>query len=295
MGWIKIAAGFCAIILISWGLSHTYDWTQCASWSIFNSLAVSFSAIMLLMSMGWLVSLYRQRVDHVDILWGLGFLIAPLPALLCHAHHLQLLTYLVLLIWSFRLQLQIHAKQHPTQEDKRYQGFRKTFGSTDYWWFSFYQVYVLQGVLLCFVALPVQVIMLQPELNSWILAPLIISTIGIIYEGIADYQLYQFKKKQPNKIFTGGLFAYSRHPNYFGEIIVWLGFTLAALSQTTLISEIICALFGFFLITYLLVKVSGVSMTQAIMIERPGYGEYASKVPALLPSILKRFKSKDFR
>ena len=295
MGWIKVGIGCCLIFVTSWLLSGTYDWNQCATWGIFPNLAVSFSAIMLLMGVGWLISLYRQRVDHVDVLWGLGFLIASLPALLCHAHNMQLLVYGLLLIWSFRLQLQIHAKQDPLHEDKRYQGFRKTFGKADYWWFSFYQVYVLQGIILCFVALPIQVLMIQTTLSSLVVYPLLITVIGILYESIADYQLYRFKKKQPHAVFTGGLFAYSRHPNYFGEILVWLGFTLAALSQTSLISEALCALFGFALLVYLLVKVSGVSMTQALMSSRPGYNEYVNNVPALLPRIFKRVKSKDLR
>ena len=282
-GLFFIFLGLIGIILVSFILSFSYSFSRPDQWTLLSATSLAFNAIMALMFVGWLQSLVMQRVDHVDIYWGLSLLIAPLPTFLIRGAYFHVLVMCILALWSFRLQIQIKLKHIGKPEDIRYQNFRRYFGAADYWWFSFYQVFVLQGFLACLIATPLQVIMLQFNLNWLIIPPLCISIAGIIYEGIADYQLYKFKQAHQKGILTTGLFAYSRHPNYFGEILVWLGFTLAALTQTTSIIQIIGSLLSFALLTYLISEVSGVKMTARVMHNRPGYQDYSNKVPALIP------------
>ena len=105
-------------------------------------------------------------------------------------------------------------------------------------------------------------------------------TFGLLFESIGDLQLRRFKAGKANrgKILTTGLWRYTRHPNYFGEAVVWWGYyiiTLAAGNWWTVFSPI--------LMTFLLVKISGVEMLEQIMESRPGYEEYQKRTSVFIP------------
>ncbi|MGC8865818.1 MAG: DUF1295 domain-containing protein, partial [Bacteroidales bacterium] len=109
----------------------------------------------------------------------------------------------------------------------------------------------------------------------------ILGLIGWGIETLGDWQLWRFKQKSENrgKIFNQGLWAWTRHPNYFGESLVWWGMGLMAASQGLWLG-----LASPLLMTWLLIRVSGVKMTERKMIEdRPQYAEYVSRVPAFFP------------
>jgi steroid 5-alpha reductase family enzyme len=288
---LQLIPGFILLGLNVFFATHYFIWDNPETWTIGTYWLMALNISWISMLIGWLGSLYKKRVDHVDVYWGLTILNTAMPAYLAHTTPLHSAVFLTLLLWSVRLQIQIYAKQGP-QEDKRYQGFRQHFGAERYWWFSFYQVFLLQGFLLVLVNLPTQILLLQPMLSPLIFVGLFITWVGIIYEGIADYQLYRHKKNHSG-IYTNGLFRTCRHPNYFGEMLVWLGMTVALLTQMPSWFEAVLALLAFSLITYLLVKVSGVRMTHDIMIKREGYQSYAESTPALIPDF-RRLRLKDF-
>jgi steroid 5-alpha reductase family enzyme len=106
---------------------------------------------------------------------------------------------------------------------------------------------------------------------------------GFAFETIADWQLARFKRDPNNtgKVMRTGLWSRTRHPNYFGEAVLWWGIGLLALPAGGWI-----ALIGPLLLTFLLIKVSGVAMLDAALVERrPGYAEYIRSTPAFLPSL----------
>ena len=192
------------------------------------------------------------------------------------------MSFITVLMWSSCLELAIRRKMHPV-EDKRYQGFRQTFGPLRYWWFSFFQVFLLQGVLLWIVSMPIHIILLSGSLNVYTVVGAAISLLGTGYQLLANHQLYSHKIKQPKAICQSGLWKYSRHPNYFGEIVVWFGFMIMALGVSSSYITMIVSALSFLLIVFLLVRVSGVAMTQDIMRSRPGYEHYITSTPALIP------------
>ncbi|MDG1490820.1 MAG: DUF1295 domain-containing protein, partial [Planctomycetota bacterium] len=151
-----------------------------------------------------------------------------------------------------------------------------------WWWQSFFVVFLLQAVLAWIVALP----LLASMSGSVSVSPLgalglLIAVAGFGYEAVADGQLARFKSDRSNqgKVMRSGLWGTSRHPNYFGEAVFWAGITLVSIS-----SGAWWGLFGFGLIVFMLLKVSGVTLTeQTISERRPDYAEYVRNTSAFIP------------
>jgi steroid 5-alpha reductase family enzyme len=109
--------------------------------------------------------------------------------------------------------------------------------------------------------------------------------LGFYFEAVGDHQLDQFIKNQNNKgkIMDTGLWALTRHPNYFGEVTMWWGLYIVALSVGawwSIVSPII--------ITYLLLKVSGIPMLEAKYKDNPLYEAYKRRTNAFFPGRPKR-------
>ena len=147
---------------------------------------------------------------------------------------------------------------------------------------AFLRVFLLQGIIMWFLLIPImQAPGFEMNTNFLFIPGTVLFTIGWLWQSISDWQLYQFKSDSNNKgkILMTGLWKYSRHPNYFGEILVWWGIFLICTPfgnwWLSLISPI--------LITFLLMKVSGVTMLEAKMKKDPEYAEYMKRTNALLP------------
>ena len=214
------------------------------------------SAILILVFMTavWLYSIYRKDMSIVDGFWGLGFMAV--------AHH-----------WLFRLE-EISPRQ--------FVAFRIDWGEKTVW-ISFYKVFMLQGALMLVISLPIIGIMFsrdQTFSNINIIGVLLWLT-GWLFETFADYQLLKFKRNPANKgkVMDSGLWRYSRHPNYFGETCVWWGVFLISLGSgywyLSLLSPI--------LLTYLLLKVSGVTMLEKRYDGNDKYAEYKRRTSSFFP------------
>ena len=225
----------------------------------------------------------------VDIAWGIGFiLVAILTFILqpvCVARHI-LVTALII-IWGTRLAAHLAIRNKGRDEDFRYAQWRKDWGK----WFlirSFFQVYMLQGFLLLIIAYPVMLINHSEETGIVFLdiLGLVIWLVGFFFEAVGDYQLLTFKRKAENKgkIMTQGLWRYTRHPNYFGETAVWWGIFVIALSVKNGWTAIVSPL----LITFLLLKVSGVTMLEKKYVGNKEFEEYAKRTRAFFPWLPKR-------
>lgn len=254
-----------------------------------NAFLSAGAAILTMMVLLWLWSLIIKNSSIVDIFWGLGFVLITWFIFTVSQGYLprkQLVATLVT-IWGVRLALHIGIRNWGKREDFRYAKWREENGPR-WWWFSFFQVFLLQGVLMWILSAPL--IVAQTSGFPAILTPLdmigvSIWIVGFLLEAIGDLQLMLFKSNPSNrgKLLTSGLWKYTRHPNYFGEAVIWWGYYAIALASGgwwTIFSPI--------LMTYLLLKVSGVAMLERTMKTKPGYEEYMRRTNAFIPCFPKK-------
>jgi|GEM_PF-75951 len=247
-----------------------------------NSLPLAIG----LMTLVWLLSLALRDASIVDRFWGLGFIALTLQQTL-QSRFLTFRAGLILvlvILWGMRLSLYIHFRNRRKPEDARYQKMRQA-GGPSFWWKSFFFVFILQGLLMWFISAPLAVIHLFPQADEPTLldlAGILLFMTGFLFESVGDYQLSRFKRDPFNqgKVCRVGLWNLSRHPNYFGESLVWWGFFLISLNAgygwATALSPI--------LMTYLLLKVSGVALLEKqLKSTKLGYAEYLDEVPAFFP------------
>ncbi len=232
---------------------------------------------------GWFFSVPRKNVTHVDSMWSLFFLIAALStAYLSEALSLRAIIVLVLVAaWSIRLCIYLTWRNWGPHEDHRYAQIRQN-NSPYFWLKSIYIVFGLQTLLAWAVAISLIVaIAADNALNIVDYIGFILVVFGLCWETIADWQLSIFKSDPTSKgkVFSSGLWRYSRHPNYFGECMVWWGFYLFALATGAW-----WAVLSPILMTLLLLKVSGVSLLESTIKERrPAYAEYINTTNAFFP------------
>jgi len=246
----------------------------------------AFPVIMTLMTLLWIISVMIKNASIVDPVWGLGFIIVSIYYLLMVKgfETRQILVVTLVGIWGLRLSAYLFWRNIGKGEDFRYKQFRKNYGEHRYWWVSFFQVFLLQGVLLWLISAPVLGAIYYSTANSLNiidLVAIIVWLIGFAFEAGGDYQLVKFKSRKENKgkILTNGFWKYTRHPNYFGDAAVWWGFGLFAIA-----SGAYPTILGSLLMTGLLVKVSGVAMLEKSMKNnKPGYEDYIQKTSAFLP------------
>jgi steroid 5-alpha reductase family enzyme len=184
--------------------------------------------------------------------------------------------------WGIRLALHIWWRHRDKKEDPRYAQWRRDWGV----WFlprSYLQVYLLQGLLMVLVGYPFIHASIYPHvaLSVFDILGVWLWMVGFAYEAVADYQLQRFTSEPTNqgRILKTGLWKYSRHPNYFGEILQWFGIACMALA----LPYGYFALLSSLLVTLLLLRVSGVPMLESHLQHKPGYRAYAERTNAILP------------
>jgi len=239
-----------------------------------------------LMTVLWLISIYLKNVSIVDNFWGIGFiLISFIYYLQCEVAYTRInLMMLLVTLWGLRLSVYLTYRNYGKGEDYRYQEFRRSYGPKRYWWFSFFQVFLLQGGLMMIISLPLLGIALKTDsnaLNFLDYLAILIWIIGFIFESVGDYQLSSFKRHPENKgkLLTTGLWRYTRHPNYFGDSAVWWGFGLLAIASGAYWYSL-----GSLIMTYLIIKISGVALLEKSLSEvKPGYEHYIQTTSTFFP------------
>jgi len=244
-------------------------------------LAVALAAFSAL----WLVSLALRNASIVDIFWGPGFvLLGWLYHLLSSPRTgLGLLVCVLVTVWGLRLAGHIAVRNAGGGEDFRYRQWRERSGPA-FWWVSLFKVFLLQAVVLWVVSSP---LLLAQRSGAgfggrWlILIGLALWAIGFVVEAVSDWQLLAFKRDPANRgrVLDTGLWGRSRHPNYFGEAVLWWGIGLIAAAAAGPL-----ALIGPALLSFTLLRISGVAMLdRELVTRRPGYAEYIARTPAFLP------------
>jgi len=245
-----------------------------------------FLLLISLLTILWIVSVIIKDASIVDIFWGITFVVANFYYFLeTGDFYTRKIILLVLVsIWGLRLSIFLAFRNIGKGEDYRYQEFRKKYGPERYWWVSFFQVFLLQGILSIVISLTLLGVNFNTQNNalSWLdFLAIFIWLIGIVFEAGGDYQMTKFKKNPANKgkVINTGFWKYTRHPNYFGDATVWWAyaiFSIAAGSYWTVVGSII--------MTFLLLKVSGVALLEkSLKAGKPEYNDYIRKTNSFLP------------
>ncbi|MFP4402062.1 MAG: DUF1295 domain-containing protein [Candidatus Nanoarchaeia archaeon] len=232
-------------------------------------------------------STQEQDDSTVDILWGVNavtysaiFFVFSSPI------YINFVLFFVLSLWGYRLIFAVFDKRKKLngKEDPRYTSLKKSFPKKFYNIQRFLKIYLLQLLLGTLMLLPVMIFMqftqYYSEFQNLVFQfGIFVLGAGLFIETLADLQMRAFKKqKTKEKSFCEeGLWAYSRHPNYFGESLFWLGIAIVLSTQTT---------FGFIswlLITYLLLFVSGIPRAEEGFIGNKEYEEYQKSVSSFIP------------
>jgi len=249
-----------------------------------NFILYSAICVFLFMSFIFMLAWIKRDNSIVDIAWGIGSILVTILTFFLDTEFVtrDVLVTALVFIWGMRLATHIAIRNKGRGEDFRYAQWRKDWGK---WFFirSFLQIYMLQGFLLLIIAYPVMLINHSKEAGIVFLdiLGLIIWLEGFFFEAVGDYQLSKFKRKAENKgkIMTQGLWRYTRHPNYFGETAMWWGIFLIALSVRNGLTAIASPL----LITFLLLKVSGVKMLEKKYVGNKEFEEYAKRTSPFFP------------
>ncbi len=246
-------------------------------------LWISWGVILLYAVIWFLISLVLKRNDFADVAWWLWFItLCCVYFFLTDWGERAYLVYWLILAWWLRLSVSIFLKNRKKPEDFRYAQWRK-----DWWKFfyvrSFFQVYLLQGLIMWVVLLPVMFISSSEptSLGSLDVLGVVLWVTWFLFEVVADWQLKKFKQDPKNswKIMDQGVWKYSRHPNYFWEALLWRGIFVISFSVPGSFYGIISPL----LITYLLRYVSWVPLLEKRMEWRLGFDVYKKKTSVFVP------------
>ena len=234
----------------------------------------------------WVVSLLRRDASVADPAWGPGFAgVAGAAALAARPLDARGVLVLVLVVaWALRLGVHLLGRNLSHGEDPRYAAMRASWGPR-FAWVSLFTVFLLQGALLWIVSLPLQAAIGRANgggaLGPWDALGAALVVTGATLEAVADAQLRAFRRdpESRGRVLDTGVWAWSRHPNYFGDALMWWGFGCIALATGAW-----AALAGPLLMNVLLVRVSGVAMLERDIAERrPEYRAYIARTPAFVP------------
>ncbi|HSB12765.1 MAG TPA: DUF1295 domain-containing protein [Blastocatellia bacterium] len=249
-------------------------------------LLTTFLITAALMLSVWLLSLVKKDASIVDIFWGLGFVLIALTCYVVADGHPGRKTLVTVLttVWGVRLALHILWRNKGKGEDFRYRAMRARHGKR-FPIVSLVSVFALQAVLMWIISLPLQVAEISrvPARLTWLdWVGATVWLIGFLFESAGDFQLSRFKSDPNNKgkVMDRGLWRYTRHPNYFGDALLWWGFFLIALSTPAGLWTVISPL----VMTGLLMKVSGVALLEKTLVKtKPEYSDYVRRTSAFFP------------
>lgn len=245
-------------------------------------------SVIVFMTVVFIISRLLRRTDVVDMAWGPAFVVAALAGVelnqdgLSIGWNVQTIITCLVLLWAARLAFVIFLRLRSRPEDKRYVDLRRKWkGNAAI--NTYLRIFVVQAILATIISTAIIIANTsQPVVPNWIAyIGIIIWTIGFYFETVGDLQLKRFlaDSKNKGKLMTKGLWAYTRHPNYFGEATMWWGIFIVAVSVPYGWLGILTPV----VITYLLLFVSGVPMTEQAFASKPGWAAYKKRTSKFFP------------
>jgi len=242
--------------------------------------------ILILVTLLWVWSVIIKNASIVDLFWGFSYVIvnAFYVFMSGELNPRKIIILVLVSVWGLRLAIYLSIRNIGKGEDFRYQEFRREYGPERYWWFSYFQTFLLQGALIMIVSLPLLGISESKQsgnLNLLDYLGILVWMIGFAFEAGGDFQMAHFKKNPNNKgkLLNTGFWKYTRHPNYFGDSVVWWAyaiFSMAAGSYWQIIGSAV--------MTFLIIKVSGVALLEKTLNKsKPQYHEYIQKTSSFFP------------
>ncbi len=252
--------------------------------TLIETIWISASVILAYYTILFMLSIVLKDNSIADIAWGPGFIIVALTLFLISGEYTlgQILVTTLIAVWGIRLGIRILVRNWGRGEDFRYQAWRKQWGK--YFFIrSYLQVFLLQGFLLLLIISPVYIINAYGRGSfSWLEGVgITIWIVGFFFEMVGDYQLDKFLKNPATKggILDSGLWKYTRHPNYFGEVTQWWGIFLLGLGLPYGWYGVV----GPITITFLILKISGIPMLEKAMSQNPAFLPYKQKTSVFIP------------
>jgi steroid 5-alpha reductase family enzyme len=249
-------------------------------------------AVFIYMTAVFVAALLARDNSIVDIAWGLGFILVAWLTLLIGngSGPRRFLVTTLVTIWGLRLAVHIFVRKRGRGEDFRYAKWRRDWGR----WFvprSYFQIFMLQGIFLLIISYGVVLVnsSVARGLRALDLAGAAVWAAGFLFEAVGDAQLERFKKRPENsgRIMTTGLWRFTRHPNYFGEAAMWWGIFLIGVSVPAGWTGVVSPI----MITFLLLRVSGVTMLEKKYEGNSAFAEYARRTSAFFPLPPRREKT----
>ena len=248
----------------------------------------SLAAALGIMLAAWIASVALKDAGVADVAWGLAFVAVAWVAGAVGEGDPDRSLLIAILVSAWGVRLAAHIAERRDGEDRRYAAMREkhdNFTARSLW-----SIFGTQALIAWVISLPIQVVATDPTpVGIGVLGVIgaVVCGFGILFEAASDFQLRAFTKDPDSsgKVMDTGLWRYSRHPNYFGEVCVWWGIWLVALETGSAWWTAI----GPVVLTFLLLRVSGVALTEkTISSRRPGYAEYVERTSAFVPMPPKR-------
>jgi len=234
----------------------------------------------------FIIAQIKKNNSIVDIGWGIGFILIALMLMLIseNLNIKDLFLFAMILVWGLRLAFHVYFRSRGKEEDFRYAQWRKDWGKKAAV-IAFFKVFLLQGIIMLIIAYPIMVVFssIDNELTIINIVGILIFLFGLLFESIGDYQLYCFKRNLLNngKIITSGLWKFTRHPNYFGEVILWWAIGIFTIGSDLYLTAFISPL----VLNLLLLYVSGVPMLEKKYAGRKDWEDYKKITPTFVPLI----------
>jgi len=220
------------------------------------------------MTVWYLVSIVKKRNDIVDTAWGIGFIFVTIFNLIFSPGIKLIISLVLILVWGTRLAFHIYNRNNNKKEDYRYEQWKNN---------AYLKVFITQGFFMWLICWPI--LFSSGSFNLFNYLGIMIWIIGFYFEATADTQLKEFIRNPENKgrIMQGGLWAYSRHPNYFGEVTMWWGIWLLNFGSNW------WTMVGPLTITFLILKVSGVPLLEKKYEGNKEFEDYKKRVSVFIP------------
>jgi steroid 5-alpha reductase family enzyme len=251
---------------------------------LLSTWLIGLGAAVSLMTAAWILSLRLRDAGVIDGFWGTGFVALTwiYGFLADGTPERQMLLALLVTVWGARLSVHIIRRNHGRPEDYRYRAMREKHGER-FPVISLFTVFLLQAGLLWLLSAPLLQAQWAPAPLGWLdLAGVVLFAVGLFFESVGDFQLSRFRADPGNRgrVLRKGLWRYTRHPNYFGDAVVWWGFFLIALATP----RSAWTIFSPLLMTFFLLKVSGVVLLEKKLVQtRPEYADYIAMTSAFVP------------